>query len=327
VKRIHLTLAIGDYDHVRDLADGRVRPEGIELTVLHLQVEEIFFRFLRHQEWDVSELSLAKYAALVAEGDCPFVAIPVFPSRVFRHSALYVRAGSGLHDPKMLAGRRVGVPEWAQTAGVYVRGLLQHGYGLRLEEVSWYQAGVNQPGRAEKVSLRLPEGVRLTRVPDRSLNEMLLAGDLEAVASARPPRAFFEGGAVRLFEEPRRLEREYWEETGIFPIMHVVVLRRPLVEAHPWLPGELMKAFDEARRRSLERARDAAVSRFPLPWVPEQIAESQQLFGQDAWPYGVEANRVTLDAFLQYAFEQGCCRRRLRPEELFAPSVLDTFRV
>jgi 4,5-dihydroxyphthalate decarboxylase len=325
---VHLTLAISDYDHVRDLADGRVRPEGIELTVLSLQVEEIFYRFTRFQEWDVSELSLAKFASLVSQGESPFVGIPVFPSRVFRHSALYVRADSGLRDPRHLAGRRVGVPEWAQTAGIYVRGFLEHEFGVPARDVDWYQAGVNEAGRVEKVDLRLPEGVRLTPVADRSLDEMLLAGDLDAVASARPPRSFLAGeGVVRLFEDPRAAEEASLRATGVFPIMHLVAIRRPVVERYPWVAGELLKAFDEARRRSVERLEDMVASRVPAPWAAGHATSMRELFGGEPWRYGIEANRVTLDAFLGFAYEQGCCHRRLRAEDLFPEAVRSTFKV
>lgn len=325
---VHLTLAISDYDHVRDLADGRVRPEGIELTVLSLQVEEIFYRFTRHQEWDVSELSLAKYASLVSQGESPFVGIPVFPSRVFRHSALYVRSDSGLRDPRQLAGRRVGVPEWAQTAGIYVRGFLEHEFGVRPRDVDWYQAGVNEAGRVEKVDLRLPEGVRLTPVPDRSLDEMLVAGDLDAVASARPPRSFLAGhGTVRLFSDPRTAEEASLRATGVFPIMHLVAIRRPIVQRHPWVPGELLKAFDEARRRSVERLEDMVASRVPVPWAANHAAAMRELFGGEPWRYGIEASRVTLEAFLGYAYEQGCCHRRLCADDLFPETVRSSFKV
>jgi 4,5-dihydroxyphthalate decarboxylase len=326
---VHLTLAISDYDHVRDLAAGRVRPEGLDLTVLTLQVEEIFYRFTLHEEWDVSELSLAKYASLASQGDSPFVAIPVFPSRVFRHSALYVRADSGLHDPRQLAGRRVGVPEWAQTAGIYVRGFLEHEFGVRTHDVDWFQAGVNEPGRVEKVDLRLPEGVRLTPVPDRSLDGMLTAGDLDAVASARPPRSFLDGDSVvRLFPDARAAEEASLRATGVFPIMHLVAIRRPVFERYPWVAGELLKAFDEARRRSVERLGDAVASRVPAPWAAYHAAAMRELFGGEPWQYGLEPNRTTLEAFLRWAYEQGCCHRLLCPDDLFPEAVVgSTFKV
>ena len=190
MRRVHLTLAISDYDQVRELTSGAIEPEGIELTCLNLSVEEIFYRFVSFREWDVSELSMAKYVALTSQGDASLAAIPVFPSRIFRHSSFYVRRDGAVREPADLAGRRVGVPEWAQTAGIYARGVLMHQYGVRLEDIDWYQAGVNQPGREEKVDLRLPPGVRLTPAPDRTLDQMLLAGDLAAIITAHPPTSF-----------------------------------------------------------------------------------------------------------------------------------------
>lgn len=326
---LRLALAIGEYDHVRDLLDGTVAVGGVDLTVLRLPIEEIFYRFTLHREFDVSEMSLAKIVALAAQGDPGFVALPVFPSRVFRHSSIYVRSDSGLTDPRQLAGKRVGVPEWAQTAAVYSRGMLAHEYGVDLASIHWHQAGVNQPGRVEKVKLNLPAGVNLSVVSDRSLSQMLIDGALDAMLSARPPAPLLAGDTRirRLFDAPRAVEEAYFRATGIFPIMHVVALRRTLYERHPWLAMNLYKAFEEAKRRSVERAADITASFYPLPWTSELVHAAQALFGGDIWPYGIEANRVTLDAFLQYAFEQGVCNRRLTTSELFPPEVASRYKV
>ena len=327
--KLSLTLAIGEYDHVRDLVDGTVSVAGVDLNVLRLPIEEMFYRFLLHGEFDVSEVSLAKIAALAAQDDRRFVALPVFTSRVFRHSSIYVRSDSGITRPEELAGKRVGVPEWAQTAAVYSRGLLAHEYGVDLASIHWHQAGVNEAGRREKVALELPSGIRLDVVADRSLSEMLLGGDLDAVLSARAPAPFIAADPRirRLFADHRDVEAVYARKTGIFPIMHVVALRREVFDRHRWLAMNLFKAFDQARRRSLERLADVTASHFPLPWAPDELERARDLFGADPWPYGVEANRTTLDAFLSYAFEQGVCRRRLAPETLFPAEVQETFRV
>lgn len=326
---IPLTLAMSGYDHVRDMETGAVRVEGVELTVLTLPVEEVFFRFLKYREWHVSELSFAKYVALRASGDTSVSAIPVFPSRVCRHSSIYVRRG-GPTDPKELAGSRIGVPEWAQTASVYSRALLQHEWGIPLEGVSWFQAGVSSPGRTEKVPLHLPEGMSLTPVPDRSLDDMLLRGDLDAVLSAHPLPSFArgEGEIVRLFPDYRTVEREYVKRTGVFPIMHVTVVRSDVLDAAPWVAANLLTAFEEAKRRSIERLSVMTVSKVPLPWTPGLLDEAREMLGSDdPWPYGLEANRVTLDAFTRWAHEQGVTGRRLQPEELFAPQVLDRYKI
>jgi 4,5-dihydroxyphthalate decarboxylase len=248
---------------------------------------------------------------------------------VFRHSSIYVRSDGGIDRPDQLAGKRVGVPEWAQTAAIYSRGLLAHEYGVDLASIHWHQGGVNEPGRHEKVALELPPGFRLTVVPDRSLSQMLLAGDLDAVLSARQPAPVTAGDprVRRLFADYRDVELAYVRKTGIFPIMHVVAMRREIYERDRWLAMHLFKAFDEARMRSLARAADLTASFFPLPWIPDEMRRARELFGADPWPYGSAANRTTLDAFLGYAFEQGVCRRRLTPEMLFPPELQATFRV
>ncbi len=246
--RLRLTMAIGEYDHVRDLCTGRVRAHGITVTPLHMATEEIFHRFIRYREWEISEISLAKYAAMRSQGDHSLCAIPVFPSRVFRHSSIYVRRDGRVRAPADLAGCRIGVPEWAQTAAVYTRGLLADSYGIDLRGIAWTQAGVNQPGRAEKVRLALPDGIRLQPRLDASLDALLRAGELDAVLSAHPPASFEAGdpAIVRLFDDPVAEERAYYQATGIFPIMHVVVLRAAVLDRFPWAA---MKSFRGVRPR------------------------------------------------------------------------------
>jgi len=328
MEKVHLTLAISDYDHVRDLTCGEVEAEGIELTRLNLPVEEIFFRFIRFREWDVSELSMAKYVALRSQADW-LAAIPVFPSRVFRHSAIYIRRDGAVSRPEDLRGKRVGVPEWSQTAVIYVRGFLMHQYGVRLQDVDWYQAGVNQAGREEKVELKLPQGVGLTRIMDATLDAMLLTGKLDAVIAAHPPESFKQKhpGIVRLFPDASRVEEAYWRETGIFPIMHTVAIRRDVLTRHPWIAMNLFKAFEEAKRRSLARTTEITASRFPIPWGADYASRSGELFGEDFWPYGIEPNRTTLEAFLRFAYEQGVCHRPVTCEELFLEEVRSSFKI
>lgn len=324
---LHLTLAIGDYDHVRDLVSGAVRVNGIDLTCLQFSVEETFFRFARFKEWDVSEFSLAKYCSLRAAGEDWLTAIPVFPSRMFRHSALYVRLDGPVDDPHALAGARIGVPEWTQTAGVFARALLQHRHGLDLREIDWFQGGTNEPGRIESIELDPPDGFSITPVLDRSLSDMLAAGELDAVIAAHPPDGFQSGEVVRLFSHWQAEEEAYFRDTGIFPIMHAVVLRSEIHHAHPWVAMNLYTAFREAKRRSTTRARDMNASRYPVPWGQATAERAAQTFGGDMWPYGVEDNRGTLDAFLGFAHEQGVCSRRLTVDELFPEQVKAGFRI
>jgi 4,5-dihydroxyphthalate decarboxylase len=324
--KVALTLAIGDYEHTRDLATGEVPVQGASLNVLTLPPEEAFFRFTRFREWEVSEMSMGKYVSLRSQGDDGIAAIPVFPSRVFRQSMIYVRDGGKFDRPEQLDGARVGVPEWAQTAVIYARGYLVHQVGVALDSVDWVQAGVNQAGRVEKVKLRLPRGVRLRAEPGRSLNDMLLAGDIDAALSARPPRSLG-NGIRRLFPDYETVEEAYFRETGVFPIMHVIVIKTEVLARHPWLAMNLYKAFDEAKRRSIERLSDITASHAPLAWLVPYVERMRALFGEDFWPYGLEPNRKTLQAFVDFAFEQGVCHRAVALEELFPGQVLTSFKV
>lgn len=326
---VRLTLAINDSDQVRDLLSGAVAVDGVDLTCLIFEPEEIFFRFSRHREWEISELSMAKYTTLRARGDDSVIAIPVFPSRSFRHSAIYIRPDGPVDDPRALAGARIGVPEWSVTATVYARALLAHEYGVALEDVEWIQGGTNEPGRIEGLDIAPPPGMTIVPERERSLTDMLLAGDIAAIIAPHPPEAFADrsGRIVRLFSDTRAVEEEYYRRTSIYPIMHVVVLRADVHRDYPWVAANLLKAFTAAKERSLERAIDANVPRSPIPWAATRAAEAERLFGRDFWPYGVEANRPTLEAFLGYMHEQGLCQRRLEPEELFAPEALVSFRV
>lgn len=326
MERLPLTLAIGDYDHTRDVATGQVPVQGVILNVLNLRPEEMFFRFTFFREWEVSEMSMGKYVALRSQNDEGISAIPVFPSRAFRHSMLYVLEGGKITRAAQLKGARIGVPEWAQTAAIYMRGYLHHQGGVPLESVDWVQAGVNEAGRVEKVELKLPRGVRLRVEPARSLNDMLLAGDIDAVLSARPPRALGRG-IRRLFPDYEPVEAAYFKETGIFPIMHVIAIKSNLLQRHPWLAMNLYKAFDEAKRRSLERLSDITAAHAPLAWLPSYAERMKTVFGEDFWPYGLEPNRTTLQAFVDFAYEQGVCHRRLELGELFPAQVLASFKV
>ena len=326
---LKLTFAASEYDHFHDLVSGDVTAEGISLNSLKLTIEEIFFRFTKFRDWDVSEMSMGKYVSLKSQGDESITAIPVFPSRVFRQSSLYVRADSPLKSAGELAGKRIGIPEWAQTASIYTRGWLAHQVGVPLAEIEWIQAGVNQPGRVEKVELRLPDGIRYRPEPERSLNGMLLAGDIDVAMSAHPPLAAEDGSGeiVRLYPNYREIEEAYYRGTGIFPIMHVIALRGDTFESNRWIAMNLLKAFEEAKRNAMRRAQEITATRFPFAWCFDAAAEARALFGEDFFPYGIEPNRTTLEAFLQYGFEQGVCHRRIAPEDLFPPEVQAEFKV
>lgn len=326
---IHLTLGINDYDHVRDLFTGRVRPAGIDLTCLVMEVEETFKRFLADQEWDVSEISFAMSCQAIDRGNAPFVLIPVFPSRLFRHSAVYIRTDGPIKRPEDLAGKKVGLPQWAQTATTYVRGWITETVGIPLTDIDWYQLGPNSPGRLDDTPERPPEGVRLTNLPGGSLADMLAEGTLDAVISADPPRLFLAGDPriTRLFLEYEDVERDYFEETGIYPIMHTVALRRSSYEANPWIARNLFNAFEEARNNSVRRMRDHNVSQIALPWIQQHVQRASAAFFPDGdyWPYGVSPNRTTIEAFLKFCFDQGVTKRHLMPEDIFAKEALESF--
>ena len=327
--RLHLTLATTDYDHVRDLHNGAVRADGITLTGFVLPIEEITFRFIKNREWDVSELSMGKFIGYAAQGNSPFVGIPVFPSRVFRHSAFYVRTDRSIRSPKDLEGKSVGIPEWAQTAGIYARGFLSETAGVDLKKIKWVQAGVNEAGREEKVEFKLPTGMQYQQRRESSLSAMLLSGEIDAVLSARVPDAFVNGGSkvARLFPDFRGDEMRYYKKTGIHPIMHIVTLRRAVFERYPWVAMNLLKAFEHAKQRSLARIRDLTVSGIPLPWVASIADECARDFGPDPFPYGLEENRKTLDAFCRFAHEQGVTAKQLAPDDLFPKEVRASVRV
>jgi len=327
--RLALALAVSDYDHVRDLTEGRLRAEGIALVPLRFAVEEIFFRFVKFREWEVSEVSFAKYISLRSQGDDSLVAIPVFPSRVFRHSSIYVRADGPVLSVHDLVGRRVGVPEWAQTAAVYSRGALRHQFGIDLASIAWVQAGVGQKGRVEKVALKLPEGLSLTRRPDTTLDAMLLEGEVDAVFSAHPLPSLEAGDArmVRLFPDSEPIEREFLRATGVFPIMHTIAIRREVLDRFPWVAGNLFTAFEEAKLAAVARAREMTASRLPFAWAQQAAERMANEMGGDPWPYGIAANHATLDAFCRWAAEQGVAHHRLTPEELFPAEVQQAYRI
>jgi 4,5-dihydroxyphthalate decarboxylase len=326
---VHLTLAVCDYEHVREIAQGIVRADGITLTPLIFpSIEEITFRFTKSLEWDVSELSFGKCIALTSQGGAPMVAIPVFPSRVHRHSAIYVRQGAGIKGAKDLEGRAVGIPEWAQTAGIYARGILAEEYGVDLAKISWLQAGVNEPGRAEKVELKLPPGISYKACPETSLSALLASGAVDGVISARAPKGFAPGGGVvRLFPDYRAEEERFFKNTGIFPIMHLITVRRTVLERHPWVAMNLFKMFDEAKRRCLHLLHDFTCARIPLPWAAAIADEITAGYGPDPYPYGIEQSRATIEAFCRYAHDQGVTHRRMTIDDLFPREVRGTARV
>lgn len=323
---VPITLACERYDRTEALRDGRVRPAGVDLTYLPQQVEETFFRMARFQEFDVAEMSLSSYVISLTR-DAPFIAIPVFPSRFFRHSGIYVSTASGIEKPQDLVGKRVGIAEYQLTANVWIRGILADEYDVPVESVTYRTGGLHDPGRPEKLKVDLPAGVRVEPIgPDQTLAEMLAGGEIDAVYTPRVPRTFDDGtGRVRrLFEPSGVAEVEYFQRTKIFPIMHVVVLRREVYERNRWLARSLFDAFSESKALAEQNFTETAALRYMLPWLLDEVDRTKKILGDDFWPYGLDANEDTLSTFLRYSHDQGLAARKLQPADLFAPETLET---
>jgi 4,5-dihydroxyphthalate decarboxylase len=330
MSKVKLSLACWNYDRTQPVMDGSVQPEGIALTCLTLPVEETFFRMLRHREFDVAEMSLSSYVVSMFDEPRPFVAIPVFPSRFFRHSCVYVNAAAGIGSPRDLVGKRVGTPEYQMTAPVWIRGILSEHYGVPVDSVVYYTGGLEETGRSEKIALDLPSRIRLQRIgEEQTLSAMLASGDIDALYTARMPSSYLSGGGRvrRLFEDYREVEQDYFRKTRIFPIMHTVVIRRESYERNRWTARSLFKAFVEAQRRAYDELYVTAALKAMLPWLTAHVEETRSLMGDDYWPYGFAANRAVLSTFLRYHQEQGLSKRLLAPEELFAPETMEAFRV
>ena len=329
--KLRLNLACWNYDRTRALADGSVQPDGIDLNYLDLPVEETFFRMLRYREFEVAELSLSSYTVSLFGEQRPFIAIPVFPSRFFRHSSIYVNADAGIRTPKDLIGKRIGTPEYQMTAPVWIRGILSEHYGVPVDSVTYCTGGEEEPGRPEKIRLDLPPNIKVQPIgAKQTLSAMLASGEIDALYTARMPSTFSlrRGAAVqRLFANYKEVEQEYYRKTRIFPIMHTVAIRRDVYEQNRWVAQSLYKAFVEAQRRTYEDLYMTAALKAMLPWLTSHVEETRALMGDDFWAYGFESNRASLATFLRYHHEQGLSKRPLEPEELFAPETMQSFKI
>jgi 4,5-dihydroxyphthalate decarboxylase len=328
--KLRLSMACSNYDRTRALFDGRVPVDGVELTCLDLPIEEIFFRMLRYHEFDVAEMSLSSYVLSLFSENPRLIAIPVFPSRFFRHSCIFIHRDSGIREPRDLVGKRVGVPEYQMTAGVWIRGTLSDHYGVPVSSVRYFRGGEEESGRPEKIALSLPPEIHLETIPQgKTLSAMLASGEIDALYTARMPSTFAsESGKVRrLFENYQQVEQEYFSKTKIFPIMHVIAIRRDVYEKSPWVAQSLYKAFAKAQKVAYAELYDSGALATMLPWLTRHVEETRALMGDDFWPYGLERNANTLETFLRYSFEQGLAKRALKPSELFAPESLESFVV
>ncbi|SLN09696.1 4,5-dihydroxyphthalate decarboxylase [Roseivivax jejudonensis] len=323
-----LSIAMGNYDRTRPIVDGRVKIDGVDPVPMLLSPEEMFFRAFRHQAFDISELSLSSYSISVARGEPHYVAVPVFLSRAFRHTSVYIRTDKGIERPEDLKGKRIGIAEYQLSANVWVRGILEDDFGVKPSDVTWVRGGMDTPGRPEKIKVDLPEDVTVEAAPDgATLNGMLEAGEIDGFVGPRWPRCFAEGHphVGRLFRDSVAAAEDYYSRTQIFPIMHVLGVRRTLAEAHPWLPGALLKAFSESKHLAQEALQDTSATKVTMPFVEDNLNRAQALMGADPWTYGVAHNAHVLDRFLDYHHAQGLSPRRVQVDELFHPSTHEAY--
>ncbi len=321
---LKLTLACWDYDRTRPLIDGRVRPHGIDLEVKMLRPRVMFPRMLEDKEFHASELSLASYASLLGRGDTSFRALPVAVSKIFRHSCIYIRPGSGIEKPEDLRGKRVGTTQWGSTAAVFMKGMIQDEYGVAPHEMRWFMGGLDAPTQAPLIPFTPPPGVSLELLPDgKTLEAMMEAGEIDALFSIYLPKIFLNGSpnCKRLWPNFKEVEKAYYRKTKIFPIMHTIAMRTDVIADHPWAPKALYDALVEARDIAVEGLYDTDALRLALPWLLDHVEEAWSVFGEDFWAYGLEANRPTLTALGRYVFEQGLSPRVVAAEELFMPGL------
>ena len=328
--KLNLSIAVGDYDRTRPLVDGAVQIDGVDPTFSLLVPEEIFFRAFRNAEFDVCELSLSSFSVKTAADDCPYVGVPVFPSRAFRHTCVCIRNDRGIRAPEDLKGRRVGLPEYQLTANVWMRAILADEHGVQPSDITWVRGGYEQPGRVEKIAVKLPADVRVEEVPTgETLTGLLDKGEIDAVMGPRAPSSFDRGDPriSWLYPDPTVAAAEWYGRRRIFPIMHILGVRRSLAERHPWLPGALAKAFDQAKAAALAKLTDTSATKVTLPFVEEQLRNARRLMGDDFWSYGFTPNRHVLEYFLYHHHRQGLSARLLNPEELFHPATLEAYRI
>src|ERR1051325_329255 len=327
--KLNLSIAVRDYDRVRPLMDGTVQIDGVDPVFLALEPEEIFFRAFRHAEFDICELSLSSSTVKTAQGDFAYVGVPAFVSRAFRHTSIYVRTDR-VREPADIKGRKVGVAEYQLTANVWARALLEDQYGVKPSDIHWIRGGLEEAGRVEKIAVTLPPDAKLENIPEgRTLNAMLEAGEIDAFMGPRVPSCFERGhpNVGWLFPDPMAAARDYYRKTGIFPIMHIVGVRRGLVEQHPWLPAALFKAFERAKIIAVERLGETSSTKVTLPFVEEQARAARDLMGHDYWSYGVGPNRKQLEYFLTQHHRQGLSSRQVKVEELFHPTTFETYKL
>lgn len=323
---LKMSFACADYDRTRYLEDGTIQTNGIDLNFLRLPVEDIFWRQSKSQEFDACEMSFSAYLIFRSRPNPPFHAIPVFPSKFFRHSCVFINKNAQIKKPEDLAGKRIGVPEYAMTAIVWLRGIFHHEYGVDQANVTWVTGGLEEWGRKERVELKLPPTITVESAPSpKTLNGMLESGEIDALFTARSPSGFFQSGSniIRLFPNYKEVEIEFYKRTGIYPIMHLVVIKESILKNDPWVAQNLYEALCNSKDMAIKNLEGTAALGATLPWLIHELEVTKQVLGEDYWSYGVESNRSTIDALAQYSFEQGLSESRLSVDELFVESTLE----
>lgn len=328
--KLQLSVAMGDYDRTRALVDGRVQIDGVDPVYMLLSPEEMFFRAMRSRDFDLCELSFSSYLVKHSRGECPYIAVPVFLSRAFRHTSLYARRDR-IKVPQDLKGKRIGLPEYQLTAHVWARALLQDDHGVRPQDMTWVRGGIDTPGRPEKIALQLPPEIRIEQAPEgRTISELLDAGEIDGFMAPRPPSRHIlqrNRNIGWLFDDPTAAAKDYYQRTGVFPIMHVLGIRKELAAQHPWLPMAATKAFTEAKAAALELLADTSATKVTLPFVEEQLKVAKETMGEDYWSYGVGPARRTLEAFVRHHHGQGLSSRLVPVEELFHPATYESYSI
>lgn len=328
--KLKLSVAMGNYDRMRPLVDGEVQIDGVDPVFMLQEPEEMFFRAFRHRDFDITELSMSSYTVKTANNDCPYIGVPVFPSRAFRHTSIYIRTDRGISTPADLRGKRIGVPEYQLTANVWVRMILDEDYGVKPNQMTWYRGGYEEVGRVEKINLKLSDGVKVINIPEHeTISHMLAEGELDAVIGPRAPSCYTNGHphVGYLFANPQQEAQKWYQRTHIFPIMHLLGIRKTLVEQHPWLPFSVYKAFEQSKQIALTRLTDTSATKVTLPFVEEQLLAARRLMGHDFWSYGFEPNRHALEKFLIQHHAEGLSSRLVKPEEMFHPASMEQFKI
>ncbi len=330
MKKLQISLACGDYDRTRAILDGRVQIEGCEIVAAPIEPEEAFHRAFRYKEFDVTEISMSSHMMTTARGDNDYVGIPAFISRVFRQSGIYVRTDRGINTPQDLKGKIIGVPEYQITANVWIRGILKDEYGVEPKDIHWRRGGIEEPGRGERAPIDLGSEIDLQQIPDdKTLSQMLESGEIDGYIGARAPSCFLRGApnVGRLFGDYIAAEKDYFSRTRIFPIMHMVGIRKSLVEQHPWLPVSVYKAFIKSKEMAIHELNEICHLAVTLPWMVHHLNEARALMGEDYWPFGLDANHHVVETFARYHYDQGLSKRLVKPEELFWPAALDLSKI